>query len=343
MNEKKARAIALEYLTKPEFDLIEFLKRSQKQSGVAPHVFFQYIKSAYKYYKSRIKDLIDENKNNGIDINTITVDQLEKNHELDGDTKIKLGLLPVHNMNLEWFQNKYCGLLVFQSNGVTITYNIDDSEVPDNLKYEYQKWFNLNPISQMTDKELMDWETKYKFFINSRPNHSKLLLAKGIEYAEIFLKHCKKYEPKNLAQIDSLERCVTIAKRLMIGDDYGMKFHTSKQPNPRTTKRKETDLSGNAIALIHIFQKEPITLENRNVIAIKYKKPDGKFFSGVYLYNKYMNVPNDVDERLRKFCSDKGINHYKMCLNWLNSKGLSIAKKQAKKEFELLRDRMNKV
>jgi len=50
MNEDTARAIVLEYFTKPDFDRVGFLKQKQKESERTPAIFIRYILDAFNYY-----------------------------------------------------------------------------------------------------------------------------------------------------------------------------------------------------------------------------------------------------------------------------------------------------
>jgi len=89
---------------------------------------------------------------------------------------------------------------------------------------------------------LMQWQKKYKLFLDSRPDLRPLLLSKGIEVGGIYLSHCKQYEPKDLHQIDSLQRRIDAAKRMAgIGQDI----------KPETPKHKPSEKEREALYLYY--------------------------------------------------------------------------------------------
>jgi hypothetical protein len=106
-----------------------------------------------------------------------------------------------------------------------------------------------------------------------------------------------------------------------------------KEPSPLTTKRELTDLTAVAIALIHVFTKERITMENRDKIATRYKKPNGEPYSPAKLYNEFLLIA-EKKERLRQKPTKTLFNHYIRCINWLKSKGLTTAQKAAISELK---------
>jgi hypothetical protein len=107
-----------------------------------------------------------------------------------------------------------------------------------------------------------------------------------------------------------------------------------KEPSPLTTKRELTDLTAVAIALIHVFTEDPITMENRDKIATRYKKPNGQPYSPAKLYNEFLLIATEKEERLRRKPTKTLLNHYIRCINWLKSKGLKTAQKAAISELK---------
>ncbi len=139
-----------------------------------------------------------------------------------------------HKDGIDKYINEACNILpIAAPDGKTIYYSFDQNGIPDNLIYSFKKWFQPRPNFQLSDAELMQWQKDYTLFLDSRPDLRPLLLAKGIDYAEIILKHCQQYEPKNLQQIDSLQRRIVSAKRL-VGIGANKKPETPKrQPSER--------------------------------------------------------------------------------------------------------------
>lgn len=111
----------------------------------------------------------------------------------------------------------------------------------------------------------------------------------------------------------------------------------AKPPSLKSTKRELNELTTIAIALIHVFTKNPITTENRKDIAARYINPaSGKPYSAIKLYTSYMNLPM---ERLRQKPTETLCNHYKRCINWLKSNGLKPAQRAAESELRQLKNK----
>jgi hypothetical protein len=69
MNEATARAIILEYFTRPDFDQVGFLKQKQKESERTPTIFIQYILDAFKYYFDLLGSNVNKARAEGNDVN----------------------------------------------------------------------------------------------------------------------------------------------------------------------------------------------------------------------------------------------------------------------------------
>jgi hypothetical protein len=67
MNEDTARAIVLEYFTKPDFDRVGFLKQKQKESERTPAIFIRYILDAFNYYFDLLQNLVYKARYEGND------------------------------------------------------------------------------------------------------------------------------------------------------------------------------------------------------------------------------------------------------------------------------------
>jgi hypothetical protein len=73
MNEAKARAIVLDYFTKPDFDRVEYLKQQQAESGRPPDIFARYIVEAFEYFLKLLESRVHEARAMGNDITNIGI------------------------------------------------------------------------------------------------------------------------------------------------------------------------------------------------------------------------------------------------------------------------------
>jgi len=335
MNEAKAGAIFIEYCTQPDFDRVDFLIRMETESKTSPQSFARYMMAAWQFYHDKLNYKIQESRGWGNDIKDYGIPLLiESGGRFEGD--LFFSQLPELLDGIKQYINKRCHLLPIITDGKTYHYYFDQSEIPENINGDYKKWFDARPKFQLTDAALKQWQTDYNFFLSTRPNLRALLFAKGIEYAELLLNHCKEHEPTDLHQIDSLERRIMAAKRMAGIEATPASNKAAKVPNPRTTKRDVNELTAAAIALIHVFTNEPITMENMKKISERYKKPDGTNYDARNLYNTFMELPAD---RTRQKATKTLFNHYIRCITWLNSKGLKTAQKAAESELKQLREK----
>lgn len=213
MNETKAGAIFIEYCTQPDFDRVDFLIRMETESKTSPQSFARYMMAAWQFYHDKLHYKIQESRGWGNEIKDYGIPLLiESGGRFEGD--LFFSQLPELLDGIKQYINKRCHLLPIITDGKTYHYYFDQSEIPENINGDYKKWFDARPKFQLTDAALKQWQTDYNFFLSTRPNLRALLLAKGIEYAEILLNHCKKHEPTDLQQIDSLERRIIAAKRM---------------------------------------------------------------------------------------------------------------------------------
>lgn len=334
MNETKAGAIFIEYCTQPDFDRVDFLIRMETESKTSPQSFARYMMAAWQFYHDKLNYKIQESRGWGNDIKDYGIPLLiESGGRFEGD--LFFSQLPELLDGIKQYINKRCHLLPIITDGKTYHYYFDQSEIPENIIGDYKKWFDARPKFQLTDAALKQWQTDYNFFLSTRPNLRALLLAKGIEYAEILLNHCKEHEPADLHQIDSLERRIIAAKRMAAIEATPVSNKAAKPPSLKSTKRELNELTTIAIALIHVFTKNPITTENRKDIAARYINPaSGKPYSAIKLYTSYMNLPM---ERLRQKPTETLCNHYKRCINWLKSNGLKPAQRAAESELRQLK------
>lgn len=67
MNQEKARAIFIEYLTKPDFDRVYFLIEKEEESNRPPEVFARYMLEAFQYYNDALYNGFQQFKSWGND------------------------------------------------------------------------------------------------------------------------------------------------------------------------------------------------------------------------------------------------------------------------------------
>ena len=335
MDKATARKLFLEFTTKSTFEQSHFLSEKEKELQVSPAVLYQYLMDALKHYREKLNKALSRmqtGNGRGANVNPVNDAGLPLLIESGGliEGYLRLSELPYYAERLDDYFNRKA--IVIISNGHKCTYDFDQSAIPASVAHDFQKWFEIRPGVTLTDAALQKWVEQYRFFLDSRPDLRPLLLSKGIELAEIYLRHCREYEPNDHLQIDSIKRRIDAAGKMAAG------VKEEKKTNPKTTKRTTKQLTSIAIALIHVFTKEPISPQNKNEIAKRYKKPDGNYYSADRLYNDFLSVADSKD-RKRGEATDTRINNYLRCINWLKSKGRGPAAKAATAELQEMRDK----